>query len=264
MSDRVRVDLEGGIANVRLNRPEALNGLDMALIDGLIDAANELAKTPGLRAVVLAGEGRSFCSGLDFPSFMGNADTVIPHLLDERVGPANRAQQVAWAWRTLPVPVIAAIHGHCYGGGLQIALGADIRLVARDSKLSVMEIKWGLVPDMAITKTLLCCVALDVAKDLVFTGRVLTGEEAVNLGLCTRIAEDPIAEAQALAASIAGRSPHAIQAAKELLDAAGSLDVAAAFELETRLQRQLLGSPNQLEAVFSNFEKRAPVFAEVE
>jgi len=264
MSDRVRVDLEGGIANVRLNRPEALNGLDMALIDGLIDAANELAKTPGLRAVVLAGEGRSFCSGLDFPSFMGNAETAIPHLLDERVGPANRAQQVAWAWRTLPVPVIAAIHGHCYGGGLQIALGADIRLVARDSKLSVMEIKWGLIPDMAITKTLLSCVALDVAKDLVYTGRVITGEEAVNLGLCTRIAEDPIAEAQALAVSIAGRSPHAIQAAKELLDAAGGLGVAAAFELETRLQRELLGSPNQLEAVFSNFEKRAPVFAEVE
>ena len=180
------------------------------------------------------------------------------------MGPANRAQQVAWAWRTLPVPVIAAIHGHCYGGGLQIALGADIRLVARDSKLSVMEIKWGLIPDMAITKTLLSCVALDVAKDLVYTGRVITGEEAVNLGLCTRIAEDPIAEAQALAVSIAGRSPHAIQAAKELLDAAGGLDVAAAFELETRLQRELLGSPNQLEAVFSNFEKRAPVFAEVE
>jgi len=264
MSDRVRVDLDGGIANVRLNRPEALNGLDLPLVDGLIAAAEELAKTPGLRAVVLAGEGRAFCSGLDFPSFMGNAETAIPHLLDERVGPANRAQQVSWAWQALPVPVIAAIHGHCYGGGLQIALGADIRLVARDCKLSVMEIKWGLIPDMGVSKTLLSCVALDVAKDLVFTGRVVTGEEAVNLGLCTHVADDPIAEAQALAASIAGRSPHAIRAAKELLNAANDLDVAAAFELETRLQRALLGSPNQLEAVFANFEKRVPSFAEVE
>jgi len=209
---------------------------------------------------VLSGEGHAFCAGLDFQAFFAMGD-VAQRLLDRPAGsPANLAQRVAWIWRELPMPVIAAIQGPCFGGGLQIALGADIRLVRPDAQLSIMEIKWGLVPDMSLSKTVLDLVPLDVAKELMFTGRVVDGVEAVVLGLATRAVEDPLAEALALAAIIASKNPHAIRAGKLLLDEVGELSTAEAFQFETELQLPLLGSANNMEAVQANMQKRAPVF----
>ena len=160
-----------------------------------------------MRAVVLHGEGKSFCSGLDVASFMGGRGGTNVLLTRDGDHLANFAQRVTYDWSLVPAPVIAAVHGNCFGGGLQIALGADIRIAAPDAKLSIMEIKWGLVPDMGITQTLPRLVAIDIAKELTFTGRVVSGTEAVRLGLCTRTADDPLAAALALADEIAARSP---------------------------------------------------------
>lgn len=257
---RVRLEILDGVADVRLDRPEKHNGLDVAMIDALIAAADTIAAAPAVRAVVLSGEGASFCAGLDFPAFMANAAELIPRFMDEPFGPANRAQHVSWVWQTLAIPVIAALHGHVYGGGLQIALGADIRLVHPEARLSVMEIKWGLIPDMGFTQTVMRHVRPDVAKELAFTGRRVDAEEAVRIGLCTRIEADPHGAALALAREIATRNPDAIRADKQLVNAAQGLDPTASFALEARLQRGLLGSPNQMEAVMANFEKRPPRF----
>ncbi|MBO6933707.1 MAG: crotonase/enoyl-CoA hydratase family protein [Deltaproteobacteria bacterium] len=263
MSDeRVRVDRDGAVATVWLTRGEKRNGLDVPMFEQLIAAGRALESDKSLRAVVLAGEGPAFCAGLDFQSFMSTPNA--PQKLLARKGPTNVAQEVGWVWRELPVPVIAAIHGSCFGGGLQIALGADIRLAHPEAQLSVMEIRWGLIPDMGITQTLLPLVRPDVAKELTFTGRRVSGKEALELGLVTRVVDDPQAEAKALADTIATKSPHAIRAAKALYDRSPGLSVAESFALETELQLPLLGSKNQLEAVQANMMKRDPVFQDVE
>jgi enoyl-CoA hydratase/carnithine racemase len=268
MSDRVRVAFEGGVADVRLNRPEKLNALDASMFEALAATGRSLATRRDLRAVVLSGEGRAFCAGLDMASFAamaGRSERGTRSLL-ERDGssPANFAQLAAWAWQELPVPVIAAVHGVAYGGGLQIALGADLRLVAPDAKLSVMEIKWGLVPDMSGTQTLRRLVRLDVAKELTFTGRVVDAAEAVALGLATRVSARPREEALELAREIASKSPDAIRAGKRLLNESGVTSVADGLALEEKLQLGLIGRPNQVEAVKANLEKRAARFADPE
>src|SRR5438874_2830772 len=213
---RVRVAIEDHVATVTLARPEKHNALDLAMFDGILAAADEVRSLRGVRVVVLHGDGPSFCSGLDLASIMSR-----PGALDGSdsalTGPVpNRFQRVAYDWVTLPVPVIAAIHGNCLGGGFQIALGADIRIATPDVRLSVMEIKWGLVPDMSITQTLPRLVGIDVAKELALTGRVLSGEEALAIGLVTRLAEDPLSVAGALADEIASRSPDAVRGVKRL------------------------------------------------
>ena len=266
MTDRVRIERTGPedhVAHVRLDRPDKRNGLDLPMFEGIVEAGVTLAADPTVRAVVLSGEGPAFCAGLDFKAFLTTPD-VGQKLLEREGSVANLAQRVAWVWREVPVPVIAAIHGPAFGGGLQIALGADLRYVAPDAQLSVMEIKWGLIPDMGVSKTLLDLVPLDVAKELTFTGRVVGAEEAVRLGLATRLCEEPVAQALETASLIASKSPHAIRGGKRLLDAAADLDVAKAFLLETELQLGLLGSPNQMEAVTANMQKRAPVFRDPE
>lgn len=265
MSSRVVVNRQGAIAEVRLNRPDKLNALDAAMFDALVEAGQALAADRSLRAVVLSGEGRAFCAGLDFASFsaMAGSDRPVSALLAREPGsPANRAQRVAWIWNELPVPVIAAVHGVAFGGGLQIALGADIRYVAPDARLSVMEIKWGLIPDMSGTQALRRLARLDVAKELTFTGRVVSGTEAVALGLATRASEHPLEDALALARDIAGKSPHAIRAGKRLLDESGRVGVEEGLRLEEKLQRALIGSPNQIEAVQANLQGREPKFAD--
>jgi enoyl-CoA hydratase/carnithine racemase len=260
MEDRVRVTIEEGVAHVRLNRPEKRNGLDLPLFEGLVAAGERLRDDRRVRAVVLSGEGKGFCAGLDFQAFLGAGDAMRKLLERTGASPANVAQRVGWIWTEVPVPVIAAIHGVAFGGGLQIALGADLRYATPDAQLSVMEIKWGLVPDMSISKTLPRLVGLDVAKELTFTGRVVSGVEAQALGLVTKVADDPLAAAFETAHLIAAKSPHAIRAGKALLNEAPTMPVRDAFELETELQLALLGSPNQREAVMANFEGRAPVF----
>lgn len=269
MSDRVVVErLAEGIADVRLNRANKMNALDVAMFEALIATGAELARDASLRAVVLSGEGRAFSAGLDFASFQSMAGQSRagggPALLSRDPGesPANFAQRAAWIWTEVPVPVIAAVHGVAYGGGLQIALGADLRFVTPDARLSVMEIKWGLVPDMSGTQTLRRLVRLDVAKELTFTGRVISGTEAVALGLATRVADDPRDAALALAAEIAEKSPDAIRAAKHLLDRSGVTSVEEGLRLEESLQRGLIGRPNQIESVRANLEKRAPRFSD--
>jgi enoyl-CoA hydratase/carnithine racemase len=267
MSDRVSVSKQHGVADVRLNRPDKLNALDAAMFEGLVETGRALAADRSLRAVVLSGEGRAFCAGLDFASFMGMARSERPsrNLLErEKDRAANHAQQAAYVWTELAVPVIAAVHGVAYGGGLQIALGADIRYVAPDAQLSVMEIKWGLIPDMSGSQTLRHLVRLDVAKELTFTGRVISGTEAVALGLATHVSAHPREDALALAREIAGKSPDAIRAGKRLLNSAGVVSVAEGLRLEETLQVSLIGKPNQMEAAQANMQKRNPRFSDPE
>lgn len=269
MNDRVSISINAGVADVRLNRPDKLNALDQAMFQGIIDAASKLQSDKSVRAVVLSGEGKAFCAGLDFGSFMGmmqKSDGGAPFdgFKTEGDNPANYFQRTGYDWRRLPVPVIAAIHGHCYGGGLQIALGADIRYAAPDAKLSVMEIKWGLIPDMSGTQTLRDLVRIDVAKELTFTGRIVEATEALELGLITRVCDDPRAEALKTAQLIALKSPHAIRSGKRLFNETWHGLDRDGLALEADLQRKLIGSANQMEAVMANMQKREPKFKDVD
>ncbi|MCW3834972.1 crotonase/enoyl-CoA hydratase family protein [Sphingomonas canadensis] len=257
---RVTIAIEDGVADVRLVRADKLNALDPAMFAALIDAIARLEATPGLRAVVLSGEGRAFCAGLDMASMAAGGSGR--DLMTRTHGLANDFQQVAWGWRMLPVPVIAAVHGIAFGGGLQIASGADIRIAAPGTRMSVMEIKWGIVPDMAGFALWRGTVRDDALRELAYTAREFAAEEGVALGFVTRLAEDPHAEAMALARAIAGRNPHAVRAVKRLAAAAAEADAAAILLEESREQAALLRSPNQIEAVMANMQKRAPSFAD--
>jgi enoyl-CoA hydratase/carnithine racemase len=258
---RVRIEVSDHVAVVTLSRPDKHNALDAAMFEGIVGAVEQVGATPGVRAVVLHGDGPSFCSGLDVASFMGGP-VSIDALLARDGGRANLAQRVCTDWIDLPVPVIAAIHGNCFGGGLQIALGADIRIAAPDARLSVMEAKWGLVPDMGITSTLPRLVRIDVAKELTYTARIIAGGEAEELGLVTRIDVDPLRAARELAAEIAGRSPEAVRAAKKLYDTMWNGPADEALALETELQVALMGSPNQIAAVTAGMTKQPGAFTD--
>jgi enoyl-CoA hydratase/carnithine racemase len=265
------------VADVRLNRPEKMNALDAAMFAALVDTADELAADNSLRCVVLSGEGRSFCAGLDFASFQGMADSDGPESQKSDSQRSNdvrditkadegrithRGQQAVFGWTSLPVPVIAAITGHALGGGVQLALGADIRIVTPDAKMSVLESRWGLIPDMTGTQSLINLVGLDVAKEITFTGRMVSGTEAVELGLATHVSDDPHTMAIDLAHEIASKSPDAIRAAKRLFNDAPKVDTATGFERERTEIGKLIGSPNQIESVMAFFEKRKPEFAD--
>jgi enoyl-CoA hydratase/carnithine racemase len=255
MKDRISVDLKDGVADVRLIRADKMNALDSAMFEGLIEAGDQLARMKGLRAVVLSGEGKAFCAGLDMASFaaMNKGDDAVPGARDL----ANRPQQCAWLWRELPVPVIAAVHGVALGGGFQIALGADIRYATADTRFSVMEIKWGLVPDLAGTQLMRHLAREDVVRELTYTGRIFSGEEAQLYGFVTRVVADPRAAAFETAKEIAAKSPDAIRAAKRLLNLAVATDARTGLIAESVEQQKLIGSPNQVEAVMSNLQKRA-------
>jgi enoyl-CoA hydratase/carnithine racemase len=263
VDERVRIDQKDGIADVRMVRAEKMNALDLPMFIALVEAGKTLARDASVRAVVLSGEGRAFSSGIDLSalSVLGERDRSGPQLFDRSPeSPANLAQRAAWIWQEVPVPVIAAVHGVAYGAGLQVALGADIRFVAPDAKLSVREAYWGLVPDVAFTATLRNVVGLDVAKELTFTARIVPGAEAVALRLATHLSDDPHRDAMTLAREIADRSPDAVRAAKKLLNSALLGTVADGLRLETELQTGLVGRHNQREAVRANLEKRAPRF----
>jgi enoyl-CoA hydratase/carnithine racemase len=270
MSDRVQLEIRDGVADVRLDRPDKMNALDPAMFNAIVEAGATVAADDSVRAVVLSGAGRAFCSGLDFGSFQamaegsaGRRDDGEPSVgaigeVDGRI--THLGQQAAHTWQEVPVPVIAAVHGVALGGGCQIALGADIRICTPDARFSILEVKWGLVPDMTGTWMLPRLVGLDVAKELTFTGRMVEGTEAVALGLATRVADDPYAAAHELARELAGKSPEALRAAKRLLNASGSVPIAEQFAAERAEIGKLIGSPNQVEAVMAGFEKREPRF----
>lgn len=262
MSDRVTVSIQSGVADVRMNRADKLNALDVEMFEALTETGRSLASDPSVRVAVLSGEGRAFCAGLDVSSFAAMSQPEDgPRLLDPSSdSAANFAQRAAWVWYELPVPVIAAVHGFAFGAGIQIALAADIRFVAPDAKLSVMEIKWGLIPDVTGTQSLRRLVPLDVAKELTFTGRIISGDEAVELGLATHTSETPLESALALAREIAGRSPDAIRAGKRLLNESGLVSLEEGLRLEAKVQGTLIGGANQTEAVRANLENRAPRF----
>jgi enoyl-CoA hydratase/carnithine racemase len=215
--DRVRVEITDHVAEVVLDRPEKHNALDPAMFEAIGAAVDRVAAEPSVRSVLLRGDGPSFCSGLDFPSFMKDGGSPVDLFVHRDGEAANLAQRVAFGWRALPVPVIAALHGACFGGGCQIALGADVRIAAPDTRLSVMETEFGIIPDMSITQTLGGLVRDDVARELIYTARKVEAAEAAEIGLVTRIDDDPVAAAGALAREIAGRSPDAIRAAKRLM-----------------------------------------------
>ena len=261
VSDRVELIVADGVAEVRLNRPEKLNALEFGTFDLLIEAGQALAATPGIRAIVLSGNGRSFSVGIDLEVLANKGASALSNLAARTRGDANLFQQVALQWRGLPVPVIAAIQGHALGGGMQLALGADIRIAAPDARLSIREVVWGLVPDMAGTVLLRQLVRSDVMRDLLFSGRILTGEEALELGLVTRLADDPLAAARELAREIAASSPDAVRAAKRLVNAGtGRVSDRDMLLAEAAEQQVLLASSNHREALLAHAEKRAPIY----
>jgi len=302
-ADRVLVSVADGIADVRLNRPDKLNALDHAMFRALADTAARLSTDRSVRVVVLSGEGRSFCAGLDFSNFESMAkqppnatnagaaqdsaaqdsaaqdsatqdsaaqdsatqdSAAVPVPIDLSAGGriTHLGQQAVWGWQEMPQPVICAVTGHALGGGLQLALGGDIRIVHPEAKLSVLEMRWGLIPDMCASELLPRLVGVDVAKELYFTGRMFDGAEANALGIATSVSADTHADAMALAAEIARQSPDAMRRAKSLINQFGRVDTATAFANERRLMTELIGSPNQVEAVTAFFEKRQPDFAD--
>jgi len=268
MDDRVSISISDGVADVRLVRAEKMNALDAAMFDALVAASDRLAREKGVRAVVLSGEGRAFCAGLDMGRFAamkdkdGNGPAGETRDLAARThGLANFPQQAVWGWRQLPMPVIAAIHGVAFGGGFQLALGADMRFLAHDARMSIMEIKWGLVPDMAGTPILASLVRDDILRELTYTGRIFSAQEAMSYGLPTRICDDPRAAAFEVAREIAGKSPEAIRAAKRMLNNL-TVDPGPALLAESIEQMKLMGGANQIEAVRANMEKRVPRFAD--
>ena len=269
MEERVKVEVSNGVADVRLVRADKMNALDDAMFSALVETGEKLKTMKGVRAVVLSGEGRAFCAGLDMGNFgkmasgerrERNADALVATGRTE--GGSNRAQHAVMVWREIPVPVIAAVHGVAFGGGFQLALGPDIRFVAPDTRLAVLEIKWGLVPDMAGLVLLRGLVRDDVARELTFTGRIFSGEEAGKLGIATRVTADPRGEALTLAAEIATKNPDAIRAGKRLFNLVQDADQRTILLNETKEQVALIGSPNQVEAVMSNMQKRAAAFAD--
>jgi enoyl-CoA hydratase/carnithine racemase len=273
---RVTIDITDGVADVRMNRPEKMNALDGAQFAAIVEAGESLKGNSAVRAVVLSGEGRAFCAGLDFGSFQqmagggGSGDDKPKReerdpsagIMDLGGRITHTGQQAAWVWQELEVPVIAAVHGAALGGGAQVALGADIRIVAPDVQFSILEIRWGLVPDMIGTYMLPRLVGLSKAKELTWTGRMIAGQEMVDLGLASSTADDPRAAALELAREIAGKNPHAVRGGKMLLNRSLDADPASQFDMERKTIGSLIGSPNQVEAVMAFFEKRDPAFSD--
>ena len=275
IDDRVTISVVDGIADVKMNRADKRNALDNAMFTSLNAAGEYLKKLDGLRVVVLSGDGASFCAGLDFSSFAQMAeagakanaadnkadkkpDMNAGSMVDGRI--THMAQQVCWVWQEVPVPVIAAVHGHALGGGIQIALGADIRIVHPETQLSVREVHWGLIPDMTGTLMLSRLVRPDIVKNLVFTARVFSGHEAHEMGIVTQLSQDVHADAMTMAREIAGRSPEAVRGAKKLINLLANSGAAEQFAAERETIGKLIGSANQAEAVMSHFEKRPPNF----
>lgn len=259
MSDRVSTIVEGGVAQVRLTRPDKMNALDPAMFEAIGAAIDALAERTDIRAVVLSGEGRAFCAGLDMASMQaGGSGTGRERNAQGSILP----QHVTWGWRNLPMPVIAAVHGVAFGGGFQIMSGADIRIADPQARFAIREVHWGLLPDMAGFPIWRGLVRDDVLRELVYTAREFDAAEALGHGFVTRIADDPLAAATALAHEIAARSPHAIRGAKRLLNMAHDADPRTMLQAETDEQVKVIGRPNMMEAVAANMQKRAAVFAD--
>ncbi len=272
MEDRVQITVKDHIADVKLVRTDKMNALDSKMFEALAKAGDEIAANPDVRCVVLSGEGRAFCAGLDI-SAMGASggagstgtseapDDGLGRLERRTNGDANGPQYAAWVWRQMPKPVIAAVHGVAFGGGFQVMLGSDIRIAAPGTRFSVMELKWGLVPDMAGMALLRTLVRDDVARELTYTARIFETDEAKELGLITKVSDTPYEDAMEMATYIAGRNPDAITAAKRLINNMGDRTVQEILLEESREQDKIIGTPNQMEAVMAELEKRPAKFS---
>ena len=266
INDRVSLTIEQGVAHVLLNRADKMNALDQKMFEALAATAKQIAVDKTVRVVVISGAGKAFCAGLDMENFSSlldpNTDNseVVSNLEKRTEGIANDVQYPVWAWHELQVPVIAAVHGVAVGGGLQIALAADMRYAAAETRFSIMEIKWGLVPDMSSTQLMRHFAADDIVRELTYTGRVFKSDEAKEYGFVTRVCDDPLEEAMQIAKQIASRNPHAIRACKRILNAAPYQSEAEGLLMESREQDRIIGSSNQLEAVMAELQKRLPQF----
>tara|TARA_B110000977_G_scaffold184530_1_gene248363 strand:+ start:83 stop:871 length:789 start_codon:yes stop_codon:yes gene_type:complete len=259
---RVSVTYENHIAHVRLTRADKMNAVDQDMITAVIAAGNEVEASDA-RAVIVSGEGKAFCAGIDISGLSGMigkdpAELLMPRTHGNRT--TNQWQEFAMVWSRMDIPVIAAVHGVCFGAGIQLALGADIRIASPDAKFAVMEMKWGIVPDMGGMVLLPRLVRSDVLRRMTYTAEPVGAEQAERWGLVTEIADDPLAAAQALAETIAGKSPSAIRAAKRLIGVAETADAVAVLDAESREQVDLMGKPHQMEVVAAAFGKRAAVF----
>jgi enoyl-CoA hydratase/carnithine racemase len=267
LRDRVSIEFrplaetsaETSIAIVGLSRADKYNGLDLDMMHALAEAADRVRRRPDVRVVILHGEGKAFCAGLDFASVTRKPSGILKAFLPW-LRKDNLFQRVSLAWRDLPMPVVAVTHGYCFGGGMQIALGCDFRFSTPDCQFSIMEIEWGLIPDMGASVTLRDLVALDVAMELTMTGRKFGAEEALALSLISRIEDQPMDAALAFASTLASRSPDAIVAAKKLLRDTRQGSERRALRRERRLQLGVLLGSNQREAMRARLEKRKPVF----
>jgi enoyl-CoA hydratase/carnithine racemase len=273
VSERIAVSVEGGVADVHLDRGDKMNAMDGKMFAALVATADELAERNDVRVVVLSGNGPSFCAGLDFSGFQAMAGgaggdesnstgSIGAVEKKEREHVTHQAQQAVWGWHQLPMPVIAAVHGVAFGAGCQLAVGADIRFVTPDVRMSVLEIRWGISPDMSITSILPNLIGADRAKEMIWTGREVNGPEAIDIGLATHMVGDPHAGAMELATLIATKSPHAIRAGKRLINGVATEDYNAQFLAEREEIGALIGTPNQVESVQAYFEKRPPVYTD--
>lgn len=267
MNDRISIAmLEDGIADVRMTRVDKMNALDGAQWNALVEAIDQLKATPGLRVVVLSGEGRAFCAGLDLASLQSERDpgasSAGGSLGDRTKGISNNAQYAAYGWRELPVPVIAAVHGVAFGAGSQIMAGADIRIVHPDTRIAIMEMKWGLVPDVGGMPLWRTQVADDVLREMIYTNREFNGVEAKEMGFATHVSDEPHAKAMELARVIANKNPHAIRGAKRMCNALATSSDAELLQMESDEQLKVIRTPNQMEAVMSEMQKRKPNFAD--
>lgn len=266
MANRVNVDIDDRIARVILNRPGKHNAVDRAMFEAIVETGESLAANRSIRAVILSGAGEHFCAGIDVSIFTAADSTSLdPADMQARAGSnANLYQSAAMIWWQLPVPVIAAVQGVAFGAGLQIALGADLRIATPDSRWSIMEIKWGIVPDMGITVTGRHLIAPDRLKRLAYTGQIVDGTEACRLGLVTELHDRPMQLAESLAKEIANRSPDAVRTLKSLINESWNDSIDGSLRREARVQANLIGTANQIEAVMANLRKRAPEFADAD
>ncbi|MEO8724300.1 MAG: crotonase/enoyl-CoA hydratase family protein [Sphingobium sp.] len=258
MTDRVTLTVDNGVADVRFARPDKLNALDQGQFEAIVAMIERLTTMKAVRCVVLSGEGRGFCAGVDLESLANNP--ALRDLMPRTHGEANLFQQAAWGWRTLPVPVIAAVHGFAFGAGFQIMLGADIRIATPDAQLSMMEVRWGLTPDVAGIALLRGLVREDVARELTYTARKMSGDDALALGIVTHVHVDPYTRAMTLARAIATNSPDAVRASKRLFNLAVQADSAAILLAESREQMVLLASTNHAETISAARDRRSPAF----
>ena len=263
MGNTVKVDTDAHVANVTLHRPEKMNAVSLEMFARLGEIGDSIAADRSVRAVVLSGAGDCFCAGIDTAIFANDgvgldASAMAP----QASSPANLFQRAAYVWREVPVPVICAIQGVAFGAGLQIALGADIRYATPAARFSIMEAKWGLIPDMAISVTARGVVPMDRIKELAYTAKVIDAVEALEMGLITAIHDDPLAAAEKTAHDIASRSPTAVRSMKQLFGKTTSATDSEALALEARLQLALLGGEHQREAVLAGMEKRTPNFSD--